>query len=58
VTYQIVGQDELDESLGSGRISYVSPLGQALLGKREGEDVVLRRPAGKTTYTLVKVEWK
>ena len=33
-TYQIVGGDELDHSLGPGRISYEAPLGRALLGKR------------------------
>src|SRR2546423_13412549 len=35
-TYQIVGGEELDESLGINRISYEAPLGRALLGKREG----------------------
>src|SRR5262249_37767129 len=58
VTYQLVGSDELDEALGPGRISYEAPLGQALLGKREGETIRLKRPAGLTEITLVKVDWK
>jgi transcription elongation factor GreB len=57
-TWQIVGGDELDESLGRGRISYEAPLGRALLGKREGDSVVVRRPAGEVELTVVKVEWK
>jgi transcription elongation factor GreB len=58
VTYQIVGGDELDETLGPGRISYEAPLGRALLGKREGDTVTVRRPAGETELTIVKVDWK
>jgi transcription elongation factor GreB len=57
-TYQIVGGDELDASLGEGRISYEAPLGRALLGKREGDSVTVRRPAGEVELTVVKVEWK
>ncbi len=57
-TYQIVGGDELDDSLGPGRISYEAPLGRALLGKREGDAVVVRRPAGEVELTVVKVDWK
>jgi transcription elongation factor GreB len=57
-TYQIVGGDELEESLGPGRISYEAPLGRALLGKREGDTVQVRRPAGEAELTIVKVEWK
>jgi transcription elongation factor GreB len=57
-TYQIVGGDELEESLGPGRISYEAPLGRALLGKREGDAVRVRRPAGDVELTILKVEWK
>jgi len=57
-TYRIVGGDELDESLGPGRISYEAPLGRALLGKREGDAVTVRRPAGEAELIIVKVEWK
>ncbi len=53
-TYQIVGSEEL----GPGRISWEAPLGRALLGKREGDSVRVRRPAGEVELTVVKVEWK
>ena len=58
VTWQIVGGDELDESLGKGRISYEAPLGKALLGKRAGDSVRVQRPAGDTELTVIKVEWR
>lgn len=53
-TWQIVGPDELDE----GCISYEAPLGRALLGKREGDAVMVKRPAGEVEYTIAAVEWK
>jgi len=56
-TYQIVGGEELDESLGRNRISYEAPLGRALLGKREGDSVRVRRPKGEMELTIVRVEW-
>lgn len=58
LTWQIVGGDELDESLGPGRISYEAPLGKALLGKREGDTVRVKRPAGELELTVLKVEWR
>src|SRR5581483_10999553 len=39
-TYELVGPDEVDPL--AGRISAASPVGQALLGKRAGDRVVLR----------------
>jgi transcription elongation factor GreB len=56
-TYQVVGGEELDESLGKNRISYEAPLGRALLGKREGDTVSVRRPKGETELTIVRVQW-
>jgi transcription elongation factor GreB len=57
-TWQIVGGDELATELGPGRISYQAPLGRALLGKRQGDSVVVKRPAGEAELTIIKVEWK
>ena len=57
-TYQIVGSDELEESLGPGRISYEAPLGRALLGKKAGDEVTVRRPAGEALLTVLKVAWR
>jgi transcription elongation factor GreB len=54
-TYQIVGSDD---ELDAAHISYEAPLGRALLGKREGDSVTVRRPAGEVELTIVAVEWK
>src|SRR5512138_2763679 len=43
-TYRLVGPDEFD--VAAGLISVEAPLGRALLGKGQGETVVVRRPAG------------
>jgi transcription elongation factor GreB len=52
-TYQLVGPDEFDAA--AGRISIESPLGRLLLGKRPGDTVLLRRPAGDRELTLESV---
>jgi transcription elongation factor GreB len=53
VAYEIVGPDEVD--VAAGRISIASPVGRALLGKRAGDVVVLRRPRGDVEVTVVSV---
>ena len=54
-TYRLVGADEFD--VARGLLSVDSPLGRALLGKRGGEVVVVRRPAGPVEVTVVAVAW-
>ena len=53
VEYQLVGQDESD--IDKGRISVSSPLGLAILGKKEGDEIVLQAPGGKRCYELVEI---
>ncbi len=48
-TFRIVGEDEANPAKGT--LSYVSPLAQALLGKREGDDV--RAGAGRAVIVSV-----
>jgi transcription elongation factor GreB len=54
-TYVIVGEDETDSA--SGRISWRSPVGRALLGKRAGDVVVVRRPAGEVELEVLSVRY-
>lgn len=54
-TYRLVGPDEFD--VPRGLISVDAPLGRALLGKREGDVVVVQRPAGATDVTVVAIAW-
>lgn len=49
-TFTIVGEDEAD--LVALKVSYVSPLAEALLGARVGDTVVWRRPAGDAELTI------
>jgi transcription elongation factor GreB len=55
VEYRLVGADEV--SVESGTISIDSPVGRALLRKREGDEVRVRLPAGTTTYTILRIRY-
>ncbi|MBP6030141.1 MAG: transcription elongation factor GreA [Sphingobium sp.] len=55
VRYQIVGQAEADAKLGM--ISYNSPLGRALIGKRVGDDIEVIVPSGEKYYGVKKIEF-
>lgn len=55
VTYRIVGPDESDTD--KGWISMEAPVAKALLGKRDGDDVMVRRPKGDITYTIVGIRY-
>lgn len=50
VTYQIVGTDESDTS--KGKISFTSPLGKALIGKEEGDTIIVKAPKGDIEYEV------
>jgi len=54
-TFRLVGPDEFD--LAQGLLSVEAPLGRALLGKREGDTVVVQRPAGAIDVTVVDIRW-
>lgn len=56
VTYQIVGEDEAMTS--SDKISYTSPIGKALIGKEEGDEVVVKAPKGDVYYEVENVEYR
>ncbi len=51
--FTIVGSAEARPN--EGRISNESPVGRALLGRKKGEKVVVRVPAGDFTYTIVNI---
>ena len=54
-TYKIVGEDESD--LAQQKLSLKSPLARALIGKEEGDEVVIHTPGGKRTVVLVEVSY-
>jgi transcription elongation factor GreA len=55
VKYQIVGQTEADAR--SGRISYSSPLGRALIGRKAEEEVEVTVPSGDRYYVVERIEF-
>jgi transcription elongation factor GreA len=52
--YRIVGSEEADSV--SGKLSNLSPLGAALLGKRQGDTVKVKTPKGMMAYTIAKIK--
>lgn len=53
-TYQIVGPQETNPT--RGRISHVSPLGSALLGRKAGESVPIKTEGGEVVYNILEVK--
>ncbi len=53
VVYRLVGPDESD--VQKGTISVTAPLGRALIGKYEGDEVIVRTPAGLRTYEVIEI---
>jgi len=53
--YQVVEPAAADAA--HRRISVESPLGRALLGKREGDEVIVERPRGPAEYAIVAVRY-
>lgn len=51
--YTIVGSEEAEMRLH--KLSHVSPLGAALMGKKKGDVFTFETPNGKQTYTIEKV---
>ncbi|MCP5167929.1 MAG: transcription elongation factor GreA [Pseudomonadales bacterium] len=55
VTYRIVGEDEAD--VKQNLISIGSPIARALIGKEEGDVVIVRAPGGDIEYEIDKVRY-
>jgi len=54
-TYQIVGVDEADIKLN--KISVSSPVARALIGKEEGDEVVMEVPGGTQELEILEVRY-
>ncbi|EJT84810.1 MULTISPECIES: transcription elongation factor GreA [Pseudomonas] len=54
VTYQIVGEDEAD--VKKGKLSNSAPIARAIIGKEEGDTVVVKTPNGTVEYEIVEVK--
>ena len=54
-TYKLVGDDEAE--FKENKISYSSPLGKALIGKEEGDTVIVKAPKGDVEYEVESFEF-
>ena len=54
--YTLLGADEANYAEGS--ISIESPVGRALLGHEEGDEVTINIPRGKVTYEIIGIEFR
>jgi transcription elongation factor GreB len=55
-TFRIVGVDEAD--IAKGKISFISPLAKALINKKIGERVTLKRPGKDTVFKIMNITYK
>jgi transcription elongation GreA/GreB family factor len=55
ITFKIVGEDEANITLG--KISYMSPLAQALIGARIGDEVDWIKPSGNETLIINAISY-
>lgn len=55
VTYQIVGPYEADARVG--RISYNSPLGKALIGRKVDDEIEVTVPSGDKFYVIEQIDF-
>lgn len=53
-TFHIVGVEEAD--ITAGKLSYESPLGQAMMGKKKKDNFSFETPNGVVEYTIVDIE--
>ena len=56
VKYQILGAYEAD--IKKNIISLESPIGRAMIGKQEGDEVVVQTPSGPRTFAIQQVSYK
>jgi len=56
VVYQIVGEDEAD--VGKGKISVISPIARAVMGKEVGDEAIVKAPAGDIEFEIDAIEHK
>jgi transcription elongation factor GreA len=54
VTYRLVGATEAN--LADGKLSIESPVAQAMVGRKAGDNVVVATPRGGRTYTVIAVD--
>lgn len=52
--FTIVGSEE--SNISEGKLSYYSPIGMAVMGKKKGEEFSVRTPSGEVVYSLLEIK--
>ena len=55
ITYQVVG--DLEADVKENRIAITSPIARAMIGRKQGDEIVVNAPAGERVYEIVRVEY-
>jgi len=55
LTFEIVGEDEAN--IHEGRVSYLSPLAEALIGAAVGDEVIWEKPMVDSYITILKINY-
>lgn len=55
ITYQIVG--DLEADIKEFRIAVTSPIARAMIGKQQGDEILVRAPGGDLSYEIIGVEY-
>jgi transcription elongation factor GreA len=55
ITYQVVG--DLESDIKERRIAITSPIARAMIGKEEGDEIVVKAPGGELIFEIIKVEY-
>ena len=53
--FHLVGEDEAD--IAQQKVSYVSPIAKALIGRKVGDSVMWRRPAGAIELEIIEITY-
>jgi transcription elongation factor GreA len=53
MTYQVVG--DLEANPAEGKISLLSPIGKAIVGKQLGDEIKISTPSGEVTYKIKSI---
>jgi len=55
VTYQVVGVDEAN--IEAGKVSITSPIARAMIGKEQGDVIVVQAPSGEREYEVQEISY-
>lgn len=55
ITYQIVG--DLEADIKEFRIAVTSPIARAMIGKQQGDEILVRAPGGDLSYEIIGIAY-